>query len=238
MGKVHREVLGGSMQNAFQVEVPSIELSYPVWYRATKRAFDLVTSMLLLTLLLPLFLLCTILVWRSSPGPILFRQTRVGAQGRAFTFVKFRSMRADSDPSLHRAYVAAFIQGQAEKQGDADGAMYKLVDDPRVTRIGRWLRRTSLDELPQLFNVIRGEMSLVGPRPPIPYELEHYRLEQLGRLAVKPGITGLWQVSGRNRTTFDEMVALDLEYIQQASFITDLKILAKTIAVVFRRDAH
>jgi lipopolysaccharide/colanic/teichoic acid biosynthesis glycosyltransferase len=195
----------------------------------------LLVASLLIIILSPLMLVLAVLVWRSSPGPILFRQERVGAQGRRFQFLKFRSMRADADPTLHQQYVAAFIRGQAEKaaEGEGDATLYKLSDDPRITPTGRWLRRTSLDELPQLFNVIHGEMSLVGPRPPIPYELEHYQKEQFRRLAVKPGITGLWQVSGRSRTTFDEMVDLDLDYIQDASFLTDLRILFKTIPVVF-----
>lgn len=224
------------MQTAVQVEVPRIDLPHTGWYRVAKRLFDLVVASALLACLLPVLALCAFLVWRSSPGPILFRQPRVGARGREFTFLKFRSMRADADPALHREYVAAFIKGQAEQQAHAGGPMYKLVRDPRVTPVGHWLRRTSLDELPQLWNVVRGDMSLIGPRPPIPYELEHYRPDQLARLAVKPGITGLWQVSGRSRTTFEEMVALDLQYIRQASLLTDLRILARTIPVVLGRE--
>lgn len=220
------------MHSAVQVEIPQIELSHAAWYRITKRLFDLVVAALLLICLLPLFLVCALLVRRSSPGPILFRQRRVGARGREFTFLKFRSMRVDADPALHREYVAKFINGAAEKHSGSKGTMFKLVEDPRVTPAGRWLRRTSLDELPQLINVLRGEMSLVGPRPPIPYELEHYQPEHLRRLAVKPGITGLWQINGRSQTTFEEMIALDLEYIQRASFMTDARILLKTIPVV------
>jgi exopolysaccharide biosynthesis polyprenyl glycosylphosphotransferase len=221
------------MQSVAQVEVPSIELSYSGWYRASKRLFDLVIASLLIVALLPVLIVCAVLVWRSSPGPVIFRQPRVGVRGREFMFLKFRSMRVDADPALHRDYVAKFINGQAEQQQAANGSMFKLVEDPRVTPIGSFLRRTSLDELPQLFNVVRGNMSLVGPRPPIPYELEHYRPEHLRRLAVKPGITGLWQVSGRSHTTFEEMVALDLEYIRRASFLTDLRLLIRTIPVVF-----
>ena len=220
------------MHSAVHVEVPQLELTHAVWYRITKRLFDMVVSVLLIVGLFPLFLVCAILVRRSSPGPILFQQRRVGARGREFTFLKFRSMRIDTDPVLHREYVANFIKGTAEQHTGTNGTMYKLVGDPRVTPAGHWLRRTSLDELPQLINVVRGEMSLVGPRPPIPYELEHYKPEHLRRLAVKPGITGLWQVSGRSQTTFEQMIALDLEYIQRASFITDLRILLKTVPVV------
>ncbi len=220
------------MQSIAQIEIPPIELRSSTWYRASKRLFDLVVASLLILVLLPVFLVCAFLVWRSSPGPILFRQPRVGVRGQKFTFLKFRSMRVDADPALHREYVAKFINGEAEQQTAENGPMFKLVVDPRVTPIGRVLRRTSLDELPQLFNVVRGTMSLVGPRPPIPYELEHYRPEHYRRLAVKPGITGLWQVSGRSHTTFEEMIALDLEYIRRASFLTDLRLLIKTIPVV------
>ena len=148
-------------------------------------------------------------------------------------------MYADADSALHQQYVTALITGDAEKHGDGDSAMYKLVDDPRITRGGRWLRRMSLDELPQLFNVVRGEMSLVGPRPPIRYEVEQYMPEQMKRLVVKPGMTGLWQISGRSRTTFDEMVTLDLTYIEHASLWNDLRILFRTIPVVlFGRDGQ
>lgn len=223
------------MQSVVQVEVPPIELNYSAWYRASKRLFDLVAASLLIVILLPVLIICAILVWRSSPGPIIFRQPRVGVRGKEFMFLKFRSMRVDADPALHREYVKKFINGEAEQQQAENGSMFKLVEDPRVTPAGRFLRRTSLDELPQLFNVVRGNMSLVGPRPPIPYELEHYRPEHLRRLAVKPGITGLWQVSGRSRTTFDEMIALDLEYIRRASFLTDLRLLLKTIPVVLNQ---
>jgi len=227
------------MQSVAQVEIPPIELRVSGWYRITKRLFDIVVASLLIVILLPLLLVCAMLVWRSSPGPILFRQVRVGAQGREFMFLKFRSMRVDADPAIHRDYVAKFINGQAEQQHADNGTMFKLVEDPRVTRAGRFLRKTSLDELPQLFNVVRGNMSLVGPRPPIPYELEHYRPEHYRRLAVKPGITGLWQVSGRSHTTFEEMVALDIEYIRRASILTDLILLIRTIPVVLmQRGAH
>jgi exopolysaccharide biosynthesis polyprenyl glycosylphosphotransferase len=227
------------MQSATSVDIPVVELPRSLWYRASKRAFDFVAAATLLVLLAPLLLVCAVLVWRSSPGPVIFRQRRVGARLREFTCYKFRTMVVNADPAIHQRYVTNFIKGQAEKHGTTHDAMFKLVGDQRITSIGRWLRRTSLDELPQLVNVVRGEMSLVGPRPPIMYEVEHYRPEQLQRLAVKPGITGLWQVSGRSRTTFEEMVALDLAYIRAASFVTDLRILLKTIPVVLSaRDAH
>jgi lipopolysaccharide/colanic/teichoic acid biosynthesis glycosyltransferase len=220
------------MQSLAHVEIPPIELGYSGWYRASKRGFDLLVASLLIVCLLPLFIVCAFLVWRSSPGPIIFRQPRVGVRGREFMFLKFRSMRVNADAAPHREYVAKFINGEAEQQTAGNGSMFKLVEDPRVTRAGSFLRRTSLDELPQLFNVVRGNMSLVGPRPPIPYELEHYRPEHYRRLAVKPGITGLWQVSGRSHTTFEEMIALDIEYIRRASLLTDLRLLLRTIPVV------
>ena len=205
-------------------------------YRLAKRLLDVMLASLLLLALSPLLALCALVVRFSSPGPILFRQVRVGVGGRPFTFLKFRSMYVDADPALHRAYVTEFIQGRAEQQAGRRGAMFKLADDPRVTRVGRWLRRTSLDELPQLWNVLRGQMSLVGPRPPIPYELAQYQPAQLRRLAVKPGITGLWQVSGRSCTTFEEMVELDLDYIAHPSLARDLLILLKTIPAVLRHE--
>jgi exopolysaccharide biosynthesis polyprenyl glycosylphosphotransferase len=206
-------------------------------YRQVKRLLDVTVAALLLTCLSPLLALCALAIRLESAGPILFRQPRVGEGGRRFTMLKFRSMYTGAKAAPHREYAAAFIRGQARP--DQGAGVYKLVDDPRVTRVGRWLRRTSLDELPQLWNVLRGEMSLVGPRPPIPYELEHYRPEHFRRLQVRPGITGLWQVSGRSRTTFEEMVALDLEYIKRRSLVLDLDILLRTIpTVLLRANAH
>ena len=213
-------------------------------YRFVKRSFDVAVAGGLLILLAPVFACCALAVRLSSRGPIIFRQTRVGEGGRHFTFLKFRSMYAAADTAPHREYVKAFIRGEtaqhrALRQAKHRIPLYKLGNDARITPIGRWLRQTSLDELPQLWNVIRGDMSLVGPRPPIPYELEYYRPEQLGRLAVKPGITGLWQVSGRSRTTFDEMVNLDLDYIRRQSFLLDLRILLRTIpTVLLGKDAR
>ena len=226
------------MQHTVSLEALSLELPHSLRYRLAKRLFDAALAALILLALLPILAFCAFVVRRSSPGPILFRQRRVGAQGREFTCLKFRTMRADADPALHRAYAAEFITGQAARRG-GDAPVYKLVGDPRITPAGHWLRRTSLDELPQLWNLLRGEMSLVGPRPPIPYEVACYRPEHLRRLAAKPGITGLWQVSGRSSTTFEEMVALDLAYIESASFLFDLRILFRTIPAVFgRQGAH
>jgi exopolysaccharide biosynthesis polyprenyl glycosylphosphotransferase len=208
-------------------------------YRIAKRLLDVTVSATVLVILAPVFAACAIAVWRSSPGPIIFRQERVGLRGQTFTFLKFRSMYHRADAAPHREYVTAFIRGEAAQQDDGDKQVYKLVTDTRVTPVGRLLRRTSLDELPQFWSVLRGDMSLVGPRPPIPYEVEHYRPDQLARLGVKPGITGLWQISGRSSTTFAEMVALDLLYIKQQSFWFDVAILLRTIpAVLSTRGAR
>jgi lipopolysaccharide/colanic/teichoic acid biosynthesis glycosyltransferase len=209
-------------------------------YRAAKRVLDVTLSLALLVCLLPVFLFCAVLVRLDSPGPILFRQQRVGERGRLFTFLKFRTMRHGADADLHRSYAASFIRGQAQRLGGVgEAGLFKLAGDPRVTRVGYWLRRFSLDELPQFLNVLWGDMSLVGPRPPIPYELDHYGPDHMRRLLVKPGLTGLWQVRGRSRTTFEEMVALDLEYIRARSLLLDLRILAQTVPeVLFAQDAR
>ncbi|MBI4506064.1 MAG: sugar transferase [Chloroflexi bacterium] len=216
-----------------------VEPSTPSLYELSKRVLDVVASAALLCGLAPVFAVCALAIRLDSAGPVFFRQQRVGRCGKLFTILKFRSMRADADAGPHRAYVVAFIQGQAPRHQSAEGAVYKLVDDPRITRVGRWLRRTSLDELPQLWNVLRGDMSLVGPRPPIPYEIEHYQPAQLQRLAVRPGLTGLWQISARSTSTFEAMVVLDLEYIRRRSLGLDLRILLGTIPAVLRaRGAH
>ena len=208
-------------------------------YVYVKRLLDIAITSVLLICLLPVLVLCALAIVLDSRGPILFRQQRVGEGGRLFGMLKFRSMYAGVDSSPHREYVVAFINGQAELQPAADGKrLYKLARDARVTRVGRWLRETSLDELPQLWNVLKGEMSLVGPRPPLPYETAHYQPAHLLRLTVRPGITGLWQVSGRSRTTFEEMVALDCEYIRSQSLALDLSILLRTIPVVFGKDGR
>lgn len=223
------EVTSGAMQDADRR-----------LYAAVKRAFDIAAAAVLLLLLAPVMLACAIAVALESSGPVLFRQQRVGERGRPFMMLKFRSMYANVDAAPHRDYALAFIQGKAETYTSSDGTtLFKLVRDPRVTRVGKWLRRTSLDELPQLFNVLKGEMSLVGPRPPLDYETAQYKPSHMQRLAVKPGITGLWQVSGRSSTTFEEMVRLDCAYIERQSLLLDLRILVLTIPVVFaRRTAH
>ena len=203
--------------------------------RILKRGMDVTGSMFALIALSPLLLLITLAIKLTSPGPALFRQKRVGEGGRTFMFYKFRSMRHNSDPGLHREYITRMIEGQdvAQRGGAVDG-VYKVVNDPRVTPVGRFLRRSSLDELPQFFNVLKGEMSLVGPRPPLPYEVELYSPWHRRRvLEAKPGITGMWQVYGRCRTNFDETVRLDLRYLDQWSLWLDVKILLKTPRAVF-----
>lgn len=199
-----------------------------------KRLLDISGALVALCLLAPLMLAVAIAVAVSSRGPIIFKQTRVGKGGFPFTFYKFRSMRTDSDDHIHRDFVTKLIGS-----GDASGpeAAFKLKVDPRFTPVGRFIRKTSIDELPQLFNVLKGDMSLVGPRPPIPYEAAQYQTWHLRRmLSVNPGMTGLWQVEGRSRVPFNEMVRMDLRYIRHCSLGLDLRILAKTVPVVLSCD--
>ena len=194
----------------------------------TKRGLDIIGSLALLVLLSPVFLIVAALVKLTSSGPVIFRQARVGESGRPFTMLKFRTMRMDAGDAIHQQYVTQFINASHKLSGSSD-AVYKIVNDPRLTPIGRFLRTTSLDELPQFWNVLRGNMSLVGPRPPVPYEVKHYKPWHLRRvLEVKPGVTGLWQVTGRSRTTFEDMVRLDLRYARTCSFWNDIKILLAT----------
>jgi len=205
----------------------------PVIRQAIKRLLDVLGSAALLLLLAPAFAVIAALVKLKSSGPILFRQTRIGRNMKPFKMLKFRTMHVNADPALHRAFVSGFIASSSTTQPDGS-ALFKLVGDPRVTPIGAVLRRTSLDELPQLWNVLQGEMSLVGPRPPLPYEVEQYRPWHARRVVeAKPGITGLWQIGGRSRTTFDDMVRLDLQYAKAQSFWTDIKILLATPGAVF-----
>jgi len=208
--------------------------------RFLKRASDLTVAILALVVLAPLWLLIALLIKLDSRGPVFYKQERVGMDGRIFLFFKFRSMRAGTDDARHREFQEKYIKGAPDSNvGDEERPAYKLRGDDRVTRLGRILRKTSLDELPQLFNVLRGDMSVVGPRPPIPYEVESYELWHRKRLDMKPGITGLWQVSGRNRLTFDEMVRMDLYYIENWSVLLDLKIILQTLPVMWRgEDAY
>lgn len=188
-----------------------------------KRVFDLAVSLFLIFLFLPIFILTALAISLDSKGPIFFRQTRVGRKGRLFTLYKFRSMTVNAD-----SLKAGIIAGKSFQ----DSVTFKMKDDPRITRVGSFIRRYSIDELPQLFNVVKGEMSLVGPRPPLPEEVERYSREDRGRLLVKPGMTCLWQISGRSELTFKQQVELDKQYINSRSILLDIKILLKTIPAV------
>jgi len=203
---------------------------------ALKRAFDVTVGMLLLIAAAPVLAASAFAIRLFDGGPILFRQTRIGMRGRPFSMLKLRTMRSAADDSSHRDYVRQWIgQGESAAQNGSGGErVFKLANDQRVTQAGHWLRRFSIDELPQLINVIRGEMSLIGPRPALPYELELYQPWHLRRLQAAPGITGLWQVSGRNHLSFDEMVRLDVQYLQSWSFSGDLRILARTVPAMLR----
>ena len=206
--------------------------------RFIKRLFDILISAAVLLLLFPVLLLLSIFIKLDSKGAILFKQERVGMDGRKFLCYKFRTMKADADEAIHREAYRKNIKGKSEANaGDAEKPVFgKVKNDPRITGIGKFLRGTSLDELPQFLNVLRGEMSVVGARPPIPYEVEEYDVRHRKRLDMKPGITGLWQVSGRNRLTFEEMVKIDLYYIENWSLWLDLKIILLTLPAILRGD--
>jgi lipopolysaccharide/colanic/teichoic acid biosynthesis glycosyltransferase len=200
-----------------------------------RRAFDLVVGLALILLLSPVLVGVALAVRLDSHGPALFRQRRVGYREREFTLFKFRSMRVDADPRGHREYVTALIKGEGSAPEGGGETLYKLAVDNRITPVGRWIRRWSLDELPQLFNVVRGDMTLIGPRPAIPYEVGEYPAWYRERFAVKPGLSGYWQVSGRSERTYEEMVRLDIEYVERRSIGLDLLILLKTPWVVLSR---
>jgi len=206
--------------------------------RVIKRAIDVLGGSLALIAFSPIILLIAIAIKLSSKGPVFFQQERIGQYGAMFTFLKFRSMHLNNDATIHKEYVKLLISGEVAGNGSDNGeAVYKITNDPRITAVGRFLRRASLDELPQLFNVLRGEMSLVGPRPPVAYEVEGYDVWHRRRiLEAKPGITGLWQVNGRSRVKFDEMVRLDLQYARTWSPWLDLKILLRTPGAVISGD--
>jgi len=237
-------------------------LPYRRWYRFTKRTMDLTLCLLTLPLLLPLMVICAITIYLDSPGPIFFVQERIGRGGRRFRMYKFRTMQHNLDDSFHRAFMKAFVNGQVGgevKQNNnggfqrthpvhafrkaflnptsddgETGEIYKPVQASQITRVGRILRKTSLDELPQMINVIKGEMSLVGPRPNVPWEVEEYRPWHHERLEVLPGITGLAQVQGRSGISFDRIVKLDIEYVEKQSLALDLKILWWTFSTVLQ----
>jgi exopolysaccharide biosynthesis polyprenyl glycosylphosphotransferase len=201
-----------------------------------KRGFDMVVGLAVLVIVSPLLALASLAILITSGGPVLFRQTRVGLHGRPFQMLKFRTMKPQVGDTVHREFVRRWISSDrnAVRRNGNGAAVFKLAADSRITPIGRWLRRFSLDELPQLFNVIRGEMSLIGPRPALPYVVEHYEPRHLRRLEVLPGVTGLWQVSGRNHLSFEDMVRLDVQYLENWSLAMDLKILARTMPEMVR----
>jgi lipopolysaccharide/colanic/teichoic acid biosynthesis glycosyltransferase len=198
-------------------------------YRIAKRSFDLLLAMGGLVLLVPIIPLIAVMIKLDTPGPVFFRQQRIGRRGRPFAFYKFRSMFVDADER----------KKDVEALNEQDGPVFKVRSDPRVTDVGRFLRRSSLDEIPQIFNVVKGEMSIVGPRPPLPTEVSRYQPWHRRRLEVTPGITCLWQISGRSHLSFNEWMRLDMEYLKQRSFRTDLLIFFKTIpAVIARKGAY
>jgi len=221
-----------------RLEISKIML---VIQKAFKRMTDVVGAIFLLTVLLPVFAVVSALIKLSSPGPVLFKQKRVGLHGKEFNLLKFRSMYTNSNDNIHKEYVQKLINGKNNElnNGSQDAPVYKMQNDPRITPIGKFIRKTSIDEFPQLWNVLKGEMSLVGPRPPIPYEVEAYQKWHYRRIIeVKPGMTGLWQVKGRSNTTFDEMVRLDIQYIRNWSLYLDAKILFGTINVVLNPSGN
>ena len=202
-------------------------------YRAIKRVIDFSIALILLAISMPVMAILAISIRLTSGGPVLFRQERVGENGKPFTFYKFRTMAHNADNSHHKEFMHRFIRGEdvsdLTSSNDEGKKVYKMQRDPRITALGYFLRKTSLDELPQFFNVLNGTMSLVGPRPPIPYEVDAYKSWHMQRLQVRPGITGAWQVNGRSATTFDEMVEMDLAYIRNRSIWYDFKLMFQTI---------
>jgi len=209
-------------------------ISIDTGYLRTKRILDIVFTLLILLPLCIVMAILAVLIRIDSKGPIFFRQKRVGLNGVEFDMFKFRSMYVNTDDSAHREAIKQYMNGETLNGKIDTENLYKLVDDPRVTRIGRFIRKTSIDELPQFINVLRGEMALVGPRPPLPYEVEEYNLTDWMRLCGKPGLTGNWQVYGRSRVPFKKMVEMDIEYLEQQSIWQDLKLIALTLPVMLR----
>jgi lipopolysaccharide/colanic/teichoic acid biosynthesis glycosyltransferase len=226
-GRGYHAAMSASLLESASIVAESRGTNYQL---RAKRALDLVLAVILLLMLIPILVVLAALVCIDSPGPVLFRQRRIGAGGRTFVMYKFRTMYNQADTEVHAAYYRELIRGAAPPRN----GLFKVADDQRVTPLGRILRRFSLDELPQLFNVLSGDMSLVGPRPPIPYEVDEYGPRERLRLRVVPGLTGLWQVSGRSRLTFQEMIDLDLRYIDHWSIWLDLWIMLRTPLVMLR----
>jgi len=232
---------GGSinLENRTEWKSMTFNKSGSVLFRVTKRFVDIFGALFGIVIFFPVMITIAVIIKLTSKGPALFMQKRVGYMGEEFTFLKFRSMRTDMDDSIHKEFVKKLIESKHDEvnEGTDEKPVYKIVNDPRITKIGRIIRKASLDELPQFFNVLVGQMSLVGPRPPIPYEIENYKNWHLKRvLEVKPGITGMWQVYGRSQTTFDEMVRYDLQYVNNQSMWLDIKLLIKTFITVFQAE--
>ena len=218
---------------AVQVATPIQEkISIDLNYLRFKRLVDILFTLLILAFLIIITIIVAVMIRLDSPGPIFFRQKRMGVNGVEFTMLKFRSMYVDSDDAAHREAIAKYMNGQKVSDTTDSQLAYKQVDDPRITKVGRFLRTLSIDELPQFFNVLRGEMTLVGPRPPLPYEVEFYSQHDRLRLQGKPGLTGYWQVYGRSRVPFASMVEMDLAYLQKQSLTEDLKLIALTVPVM------
>jgi len=217
------------------VQIAPIQ-KYNPSYLKTKRVLEVLFKLLILIPLCITIVIVAIIIRLDSPGPIFYRQKRTDLHGVEFYIYKFRSTYVNSDSSLHRDVIVKYINGQEINIGTAAAIkfQFKLSDDPRVTRVGRFIRKTSIDELPQFFNVLRGEMTLVGPRPPLPYEVEYYTSHDWLRLSGRPGLTGIWRVSGRSRVNFQSMVEMDIEYLQHQSFWEDLKLIALTIPVMIQ----
>ena len=209
-------------------------ISFDPGYQRAKRVLDIVLTLLLLPVLGIIGAIVVVAVRLDSKGPILFPQRRVGKNGVEFVMLKFRSMKIHSDEEPHREAIKQYMNGQKLNSGTTSDLAYKQVNDSRVTRVGRFIRKTSLDELPQFWNVLRGEMSLVGPRPPLPYEVELYSSYDWLRLAGKPGVTGFWQIYGRSRVTFQEMIEMDIAYLQRQSLWEDLKLIVLTLPVMIK----
>ena len=203
-------------------------------YERAKRLLDILFSLLILIPLCVIIVIVALCIRLDSEGPIFFRQKRIGRNGVEFDMLKFRSMYVNSDDSLHREAIAKYMSGQKLFESTTSNLSYKQVDDPRVTGVGRFLRKTSIDELPQFFNVLRGEMTLVGPRPPLAYEVESYNLYHRMRLSGKPGLTGPWQVYGRSRVPFETMVEMDIAYLRRQTLREDLKLIAFTVPVMIK----
>ena len=218
------------------IQSRSIETPVPITlnahYLRAKRLLDITFTLLIAPLIISIGLIVAICIKLDSQGPVFFRQKRIGQNGLEFEMLKFRSMDKNANPLAHQQNIAQYMHGAKLNEDGADNMAYKSTNDPRITRVGRFIRKTSLDEIPQFWNVLRGQMSLVGPRPPLPYEVELYSPQEWLRMVGKPGLTGIWQVYGRSRVTFQNMVKMDLEYLAHQSIWQDIKLIFLTIPVI------